>query len=108
MALGAGDHGSEKWLAIDPHGVAGDPGYEVGALIYNPGGRLDPLNQPDPRRAIVRRVDVLAEALGWHRSRVRGWCLAQSVLSSWWTYEDHARFDPSTLTVAQYLEHLEP
>ena len=26
----------EPWLAIDPHGVVGDPGYEVGALLYNP------------------------------------------------------------------------
>jgi streptomycin 6-kinase len=104
----AGEHGNEEWLAIDPHGVAGDPGYEVGAFIYNPGWPLDPLEQPDPGRAIARRVDVLAECLSWHRSRVRGWCLAQCVLSSWWTYEDHARFEPATLIVAQHLERLDP
>jgi streptomycin 6-kinase len=26
----------EPWLAIDPHGVVGDPGYDVGAMLYNP------------------------------------------------------------------------
>lgn len=98
-----GSPGGEQWIAIDPHGVAGDPGYEVGAFIYNPGGHLDPLHQPHPRRFIERRVAVLAESLEWTRERVRGWCLAQSVLSAWWTYEDHARFDPETLIVAEHL-----
>jgi streptomycin 6-kinase len=102
-----GAPGGEEWVAIDPHGVVGDPGYEVGAFIYNPSGHLDPLAQPDPGRFVERRVAVLAESLGWDRERVRGWCIAQAVLSSWWTYEDHARFDPATLVVAAHLERLE-
>jgi streptomycin 6-kinase len=101
-----GRSGVDEWVAIDPHGVAGDPGYEVGCFIYNPSGHLDPLAQPAPRRAIERRVAILAESLGWARERVRGWCLAQSVLSAWWTYEDHARFEPNQLTVAEHLEQL--
>jgi len=101
-----GSSAGEEWVTIDPHGLAGDPGYEVGCFIYNPGGHLDPLEQPDPKRYIARRVAVLAESLGWHRERVRGWCLAQSVLSSWWTYEYHRRYDPDTITVAQYLDEL--
>ena len=98
--------GGEEWLTIDPHGIAGDPGYEVGCFIYNPGGHLDPLAQPDPKRFIERRLEVLAEELSWERERVRGWCLAQSVLSSWWTYEDHRRYDANTIAVAEYLERL--
>jgi streptomycin 6-kinase len=38
----------EPWLAIDPHGVVGDPGYEVGALLYNP----DPSRRDDARRLL--------------------------------------------------------
>ena len=41
----------EPWLAIDPHGVVGDPGYEVGALLYNP----DPdRRDDDPPRPAAR------------------------------------------------------
>src|SRR6202040_3906156 len=30
----------QPWLAIDPKGLAGEPAYEVGALLRNPGPRL--------------------------------------------------------------------
>ena len=96
--------GASSWVAIDPHGLTGDPGYEVGCLIYNPGGHLHPLSQRDPGRYITRRVDLLSECLGWERERVRGWCIAQSVLSSWWTYEDHGHVDLDTLVVAGHLD----
>ena len=106
LTEGRGRGGVSGWVAIDPHGVVGDPGYEVGCFIYNPGGHLDPLNQPDPHRYIARRVDLLSECLNWERERVRGWCLAQSVLSSWWTYEDHGRYDPDTIVVGESLEKI--
>jgi streptomycin 6-kinase len=105
--------GRDERLTIDPHGVAGDPGYEVGCFIYNPGGALDPLRAPDPKARVARRVAILAEELGWDRERVRLWCLAQSVLSAWWytedgdvSEEDVAKMD--SLTIAQLLYELAP
>ncbi|HEV2239031.1 MAG TPA: aminoglycoside phosphotransferase family protein [Ktedonobacterales bacterium] len=74
------------WLAIDPKGVVGEPAYETGALLRNPMPHL--LAMPDPARLTRRRVDQLAEELGFDRARVRGWGVAQAVLSAWWSIED--------------------
>ncbi|MEO7021893.1 MAG: aminoglycoside phosphotransferase family protein [Ktedonobacteraceae bacterium] len=75
-----------EWRAIDPKGVVGDPGYETGVLFYNPMPVL--FHVPDVRTLLARRVDQLAEELGMERARIRGWGLAQSVLSAWWHMED--------------------
>jgi streptomycin 6-kinase len=74
------------WLALDPKGVVGEPAYEVGALLRNPVPRL--LNHTQPGRLLARRVDQLAEALGFDRRRLWGWGVAQAVLAAWWSYED--------------------
>ena len=77
----------EPWLAIDPKGVVGEPAYEVGALLRNISDRQ--LEREQPSRIMARRVDVLAEELGFDRNRLLGWGLAQAVLSAWWSIEDH-------------------
>ncbi|HWQ11426.1 MAG TPA: aminoglycoside phosphotransferase family protein [Roseiflexaceae bacterium] len=92
----------EPWLAIDPKGLVGDPGYEVGALLYN---QL-PQDQAAIRRTLARRVDQLAEALGFERARVLRWGLFQAVLSSWWSYEDHGEGWEETMFVAEVLDSL--
>jgi streptomycin 6-kinase len=73
----------DAWLAIDPKGVVGDPGYEVGASFYNPMPRI--LEVPDLEQMLARRVAQLSEELGMERARIRGWGLAQSVLNAWWS-----------------------
>ena len=74
------------WRAIDAKGVVGDPGYETGLLFYNPMPRL--FQVPNLRKLLARRVDQLAEELEMERARIRGWGLAQCVLSAWWHIED--------------------
>lgn len=72
------------WLAIDPKGVIGPAGYEIGPLMINPWGSL-----MDGSRFQVqtkRRVDILRERLGWERERIIQWALAHAVLSAWWDY----------------------
>ncbi len=71
------------WVAIDPKGLAAESAYEVGALLRNPspGRYLDPGVQR-------RRIDLLADELGFDRRRIAGWAAAQAVLSAWWSYED--------------------
>ncbi|HEX8720977.1 MAG TPA: aminoglycoside phosphotransferase family protein [Pyrinomonadaceae bacterium] len=91
----------DPWLAIDPKGLVGEPAYEVGALLRNPLPQL--LNTPDPVRVTERRVAQLSEALGVERERVRGWGLAQAVLSAWWTVEDGGEFKESDLAAAEVL-----
>lgn len=74
------------WLAIDPQGVVAEPAYEVGALLRNPLPQL--LRWPDPVRVTERRIAQLSDELGFERARVRGWGLAQAMLSAWWSIED--------------------
>ncbi len=76
----------QPWLALDPKGMVGEPAYEVGALLRNPSQLLA---APQPGHILARRVDQLAEELGFDRARLRGWGLAQAVLSAWWSIEDH-------------------
>jgi streptomycin 6-kinase len=89
------------WLAIDPKGVIGEPAYETGALLRNPRPRL--LAFPDPLRVTRRRVDQLAEELGVERERIRGWGLAQAVLSAWWSIEDGDMGWEFAIAVAELL-----
>ena len=75
----------DGWRVIDPKGVAGEPAYEVGALLRNPFTLYDEL---DLKRITARGLDILAETLDMNRERLRQWSLAQAVLSAWWSYED--------------------
>jgi streptomycin 6-kinase len=84
----------QPWLALDPQGVVGEPAYEVGALLRNPMPQL--LSWPDLKRVQARRVDQLAEVLGFDRERIVAWGVAQAVLSGWWSIEDHgAGWEPA-------------
>ncbi len=74
------------WRVIDPKGVAGEPAYEVGALLRNPFTTI--FDEPHLDRITARRLDILAETLAMDRERLRQWSLAQAVLSAWWSYED--------------------
>jgi streptomycin 6-kinase len=72
------------WLAIDPKGMAGDPGYEVGPFLLNPhwgGIEIEPWR-------LQRRLEILAAELDYDRARLREWGIAHAVLSACWNAED--------------------
>ncbi|HZM76580.1 MAG TPA: aminoglycoside phosphotransferase family protein [Candidatus Limnocylindrales bacterium] len=74
----------EPWLAIDPHGLVGDPGYEVGSLLFNP----DPGNRDEALTALVpSRVEQLADQLVMPLDRVVAWGFVKAMLSDVWTAE---------------------
>jgi len=75
------------WLAIDPKGVIGPRGYEVGPFLINPVPYL--LNGSDPRVQTEKRIAILSEMLGMERERIRSWGLCHAVLSAWWSIEDN-------------------
>ncbi len=91
----------DPWLAIDPKGLVGDPGYEVGAFLHNQ--LPDPVAGAKARAILQRRVDQFGEELGFERARVRDWGLALAVLSAWWTYEDHGYVGEEALACAEVL-----
>lgn len=76
----------EPWLAIDPKGLVGESAYETGALLRNPFGIE---KRPDLVQFTTRRIDQLAAELHMDRARIRGWNVAQALLSVWWDYEDN-------------------
>jgi streptomycin 6-kinase len=84
----------EPWLAIDPHGLVGDPGFEVGSWMRNPvGDRGYPdegrflMRQRDVRGVLKRRLEIFSEELGIDRNRLRDWSIAFAVLSACWSDE---------------------
>jgi streptomycin 6-kinase len=91
----------EPWLAIDPHGVVGDPGAEVGAMLYNP----DPSRRDPALVALVpARIEQLADGLGLPIERVVAWGFVQAVLSAVWTAEERGAATTRALDVALALE----
>jgi streptomycin 6-kinase len=89
------------WLAIDPKGVIGEPAYEFGPLLRNPGNGAEELFA-DPR-IIRRRVSIIHEMLGLNPARVLAWCFAQCVLSAIWSWEDGESPDQA-IRVARAIE----
>lgn len=94
----------EPWLAIDPHGLVGDPGYETASLLFNP----DPADRDEAlTRLVPARVEQLADELGMPLDRVVAWGFVKAVLSDVWTAEDWTPGAPSpasrALDVARLL-----
>jgi streptomycin 6-kinase len=88
----------EPWLAIDPHGVIGDPGYELGALLYNPMTSDAPVV-----KLLPSRIEQLADGLAMPVERVVAWGFAQAVLSLVWTAEGDGKIGGRDLEVALSL-----
>jgi len=79
------------WLVIDPKGVIGPAGYEVGPFMINPWGSFsDGVNL---RLRVKRRIDILHEHLGFERERILEWSLAHAVISAWWSIEDNTGWE---------------
>src|SRR5439155_6776 len=84
------------WLAIDPKGVVGDPGFEVGAFLSNPKG-------PKTQRLLDRRLDILAELLGYDRRRLKEWAFGFMVLSAFWSAESGRSVWESEARLAAFI-----
>jgi streptomycin 6-kinase len=70
------------WLAADPHGVVGDPGYDCGAMLYNP----DPDRRDNDLLTLVAaRIEQLADGYRMPVDRVIAWGFVMGVLSEVWT-----------------------
>src|SRR5262249_15749209 len=89
---------ADEWVAIDPKGMRGDPGYEVGPFMCNP--------WPVESDVLRRRLDILSEELEYDRQRLRTWCTTFAVLSAWWNIEDRHSGWRITIAIAERLVEL--
>jgi streptomycin 6-kinase len=90
----------EPWLAIDPHGVVGDPGYDCGAMLYNP----EPWRREDDLLGLVpARIEQLADGFGIPVERVTAWGFVMGVLSEVWTAQGDGVPGSRALDVATML-----
>ncbi|MEU7901636.1 aminoglycoside phosphotransferase family protein [Actinoplanes sp. NPDC049118] len=89
----------EPWLAIDPHGLLGDPGYEVGAVLYNPFDGDEPVLDLLPAR-----IEQFADGLDMDIDRVVAWGFVQAVLSEVWSSDGDGDGDGGAATPGQALD----
>jgi len=90
------------WLVIDPKGVIGPAGYEVGPLMINPWNSIS--DRINFRVRAERRVSILAERLGWERETIINWATAHAVLSAWWNIEGREDWNYSLLCAEIFSE----
>lgn len=88
-----------QWLAIDPHGWVGDPGYDGGAMLYNPEPER---HDPELLALVPRRVEMLTAYE--KKERVIAWGYVMGVLSELWTVEASGQARTRALDVARRLE----
>ncbi|UNO42911.1 aminoglycoside phosphotransferase family protein [Streptomyces sp. MST-110588] len=92
----------EPWLAIDPEPLAGDPGFDLWPALD---GRWDAVVATgDVQRAVLRRFDLLTEAIGADRRRAAGWTLGRVLQNALWDIEDGKNaLEPSQVATATAL-----
>ena len=91
-----------NWVVIDPKGVIGEIGYEVGVFIYNPIPEL--LLAPDPKAIISRRIKLFSEILDIDMQRICDLSYVRAILSAVWCGESDKDGADYMLRVAEIIE----
>ncbi len=91
----------EPWLAIDPHGRAGDAAWDCGAWMRNPIRSFTAW--PGAQAVTDRRMRQFADALGLDRAWIRECALAQAIQNCCWDLLESAPIDPEKLAVVELL-----
>ena len=92
-----------EWLAIDPKGILGDPGYEVGSFMLN---RL-PAGAPNAELAEIfsQRISIFSDGLCINKERLTRWAFCHAVLSALWDLEEAKEWH-QTIRLAEILERV--
>lgn len=94
----------DGWTAIDPKGICGERGYEVGSFMLNrlPAGASESVTL----KTLERRLTIFAEELEIERARLARWSFCHAVLSAVWDFEESADWR-DTIRLAHMLERLD-
>lgn len=93
---------SEPYLAIDPKGIVGARGYDVGTFLLNP----VQATSEELAKLLPRRLDVFSEMSGLEKRELAAWGFVHAVLSACWDAGVQGDWYGRTLTVARVLERL--
>ena len=72
---------SGDWAIIDPKGLFGDPGFDIGAWMYNPPGVAEGGNY---RELAARRIAICADVWGLPQDDLAGWAFVAATLNACW------------------------
>ena len=90
--------GPRGWLAIDPKGVMGDPGFDAANLFYNPLGRDELCLAPE---RIAAMADVLGRTLKQDFGTILDHAFAYGCLSAAWHWgDDNSKDEDRQLSIA--------
>ncbi|WFP74387.1 aminoglycoside phosphotransferase family protein [Mesorhizobium sp. WSM4906] len=93
--------GPRGWLAIDPKGVLGDPGFDAANMFYNPLDRNDLCLDP---RQIAHMAEVFGKTLGQPPRAILDHAIAYGCLSAAWHREDGNAVDENReLSIAEAI-----
>jgi streptomycin 6-kinase len=96
--------GPRGWLAIDPKGVLGEPGFDAANLFFNPLERDDLCLDPE---RIGRMAGQLAQAMQQDPRRLLDHAFAYGCLSAAWHHEDSNAADENReLAVASAIREV--
>lgn len=81
--------GRPEWLAIDPHAMAGHPGFEIQPLLRN---RTDELGSGSTFRHLVRRrLEICCEAAEIDEDEALAWTYVHTAMEAGWAAGDGDR-----------------
>jgi streptomycin 6-kinase len=92
----------EKFLAIDPKGIVGSIGYDLGVFLINHANWL--ASEPDLPAKLNLAIQRFSEAFQIAPQNLRKWVFAHSVLSAWWTFEENGESWERELAFAEIWE----
>ncbi len=90
----------EPFLAIDPKGIVGARGYDVGTYLHNP----MQATAAELIALLPSRLKIFSGMLGLGRQELARWGFVHMVLSACWDAEMHGDWDVRALKVARGLE----
>jgi streptomycin 6-kinase len=82
------DFGARGWLAIDPHAILGERGFDYANLFCNPDLGDPSLHVGRDRSRFRQRLEIATAHSGIERPRLLAWILAWCALSAAWLIND--------------------
>jgi len=88
----------EPYLVIDPKGLIGGTGYDIGVFLNNHRNWLD--GRADQKGKLERAVEQFAGSFEISVKDIEKWAYIQAVLSAWWSFEENSESARSELNKA--------